>query len=125
MLATEDQPLVSNDLLAELASPDFNALRGEFDAKARALLATALPEICGELLRWREAAEERPNALAMALRSQAVNTRLDAARSAIRSASWTSESALAEACETLLRHSTDTAERAAAADVLTQMREAA
>lgn len=125
MRDTKAQPLVSNDLLAELANPDFDAQRGEFDAVTRAMLATALPEICSELLRWRQAAANRPFALALALRSEAIEARLTDARRAIRAPDPICPRALTAACETLLRHSTDAAERAAASHMLAQMQEAA
>lgn len=125
MRDTEVQPLVSDVLLAELANPDYHAQCGDYDAETRALLATALPEICSELLRWRQTAANRPFALALALRSEAIETRLTDARRAIRAPDPIHPRALTAACETLLRHSTDAAERAAASDVLAQMLEAA
>ena len=125
MRATEDQPLVSDDLLTQLANPDFDAQRGEFDAETRALLAAALPEICRELLGWRQTARNRPFALALALRSEAIEARVDQARRDIRAPEPIHPHTLTAACETLLRHSTDATERAAAADVLAQMRRAA
>ncbi|TDE34151.1 hypothetical protein [Antarcticimicrobium sediminis] len=123
--ATEDEPLVSDNLLAQLADPDFDAQRGEFDAQTRALLAVALPEICSELLGWRQTASNRPFALALALRSEAIEARLDQARHDIRAPEPVHPNTLTAACETLLRHSTDAAERSAAADVLAQIRRAA
>jgi hypothetical protein len=125
MRDTEVQPLVSDDLLAELANPNENRQCGDFDAETRALLAMALPEICSELLRWRQAAANQPFALALALRSEAIEARLTDARRAIRATDLTHPRALTAACETLLRHSTDATERAAASDVLAQMQEAA
>ncbi|WOI34744.1 hypothetical protein R1T40_08470 [Tritonibacter scottomollicae] len=125
MLATEVQPLVGDDLLAELASPDYHQQCGEFDAETRAMLAVALPEICSELLRWRQTAANRPFALALALRSAAIEARLTDARRAIRAPDPIHPRALTAACETLLRHSADAAERAAASDALAQMQEAA
>ncbi|WP_054462447.1 hypothetical protein [Phaeobacter sp. 11ANDIMAR09] len=125
MRDTEVQPLVSDDLLAELANPDYHQQCGEFDAETRAMLATALPEICSELLRWRQTAANRPFALALALRSEAIENRLTDARRAIRAPDPIHPRDLAAACETLLRHSTDASERAAASDVLAQMQEAA
>lgn len=125
MRATEDQPLVSNDLLAQLAQPDDQQLCGDYDDETRALLAAALPEMARELLRWREAAAQRPFALVLALRSEAIEQRLTEARSAIRAPGPIQPRALTAACETLLRHSTNAAERAAASDVLAQMQRAA
>lgn len=125
MRDTEVQPLVSDDLLAELANPNYHQQCGDFDAETRAMLATALPEICSELLRWRQTAANHPFALALALRSEAIENRLTEARRAIRAPDPIHPRALTAACETLLRHSTDAAERAAASDVLAQMQEAA
>ena len=125
MRATNDQPLVSDDLLADLANPDYAQQCGEYDAQTCALLSAALPEIARELLRWRQAAANRPFALALALRSEAIETRLTEARRTIRAPDPIRPRALTAACETLLRHSTDAAERAAASDVLAQMQEAA
>lgn len=125
MRDTEVQPLVSDDLLAELANPDYHQQCGEFDAETRAMLAVALPEICSELLRWRQTAANRPFALALALRSAAIEARLTDARRAISAIDPIPPHTLTTACETLLRHSTDAAERAAASDVLAQMQVAA
>ena len=125
MRATEEQPLISDGLLAEFANPDFNAQRGEFDASTRALLAIALPEICNELLSWRQTAAQQPLALALALRSEAIASRVANARCTIRAPNPIPSDILTDACETLLRHSTDAAERAAASDVLAQLQQAA
>jgi len=125
MRDTEVQPLVSDDLLAELANPNYHQQCGDFDAETRALLAVALPEICSELLRWRQTAANRPFALARPLRSEAIEARLTDARRAIRAPEPIHPRALTAACETLLHHSTDAAERTAASDVLAQMQEAA
>lgn len=125
MRDTEVQPLVSDDLLAELANPDYHQQCGDFDAETRAMLATALPEICSELLRWRKASQGRSAALTLALSWEAIDTRLTNARRTIRAPEPVAASTLKAACETLLRHSTDTAERFAATEVLSQMQEAA
>lgn len=125
MLATDARPLISDHLLTELANPDYARQCGDFDAETRAMLATALPEICNELLRWRQTAANRPFALALALRSEAIVAHLAGARRTIRAPDPIHPRALTAACETLLRHSTDAAERAAASDVLAQMQEAA
>lgn len=125
MRDTDVQPLVSDDLLAELANPDYQQQCGDFDAQTRAMLATALPEICSELLRWRQTAANRPFALALTLRSEAIKNRLANARRDIRAVDPIHSRTLTAACETLLRHSTDTAERIAASDVLEQMQEVA
>lgn len=90
-----------------------------------ALLAEALPQICTELLRWRNAAKNRPFALALALRSEAIEARVDDARSVIRAPGPIAHKDLTVACQTLLRHSKYAAERNAAADVLKQIGQAA
>mgnify|MGYP003149098237 FL=1 len=69
MRATENQPLVSDELLTELADPTYQQQCGDFDVETCALLAAALPEICTELLLWRQMAASKPVALPMALRS--------------------------------------------------------
>ncbi|MEX5515691.1 hypothetical protein [Pseudophaeobacter sp. 1A09344] len=125
MHTTEATPNVSDDLLAKLANLTNPPQPGDFDVETCAKLAAVLPEICGELLRWRQTARNRPFALALALRSEAIAAKLDDARNAIRAAGPTHIRELAEACETILRHSTDATERAAASDVLSQMQEAA
>lgn len=125
MRDTEVQPLVSDGLLAELANPDAQAQRGEYDAVTRALLSAALPEMASELLRWREAARYYPDALSLALRSEAIACRIDTARRTIRAPDPVPAAAMRDACETLIRHSRHADERAAARDVLAQMREAA
>lgn len=125
MRKTEVQPLISDDLLTELANPDDARQRGDFDTETRALLAMALPEMARELLRWRQTAANRPFALALALRSEAIENNLAEARRTIRAPDPIPAGHLRAACETLLRHSTDAAERAAASDVLAQLKEAA
>ncbi len=125
MLATEVQPLVSDELLAELADPDYPQQCGDFDAETRAMLATALPEICSELLRWRQTAANRPFELSLALRSEAILKQLGEARAILRGPKVISEAELTAACETILRHSCNPAECDAASDVLAQMRGAA
>lgn len=125
MRDTEVQPLVSDDLLAELANPDYHQQCGDFDAETRAMLAIALPEICSELLRWRKASQGRSAALTLALSWEAIEIRLTDARRTIRAPDPIHPRTLTAACETLLRHSTDAAERAAASNVLAQMQEAA
>ncbi|NIZ09287.1 hypothetical protein HCZ97_07570 [Pseudooceanicola sp. HF7] len=116
-------PLIRDGLLAHLAAPDPDAQQGDFDAETRALLAVALPEICLELLQWRDAARTRPAALAMALRSQALEDQLTAARQAIQLATPHDASALASACDTLQRLSPFPDERDAAAQVLVELRQ--
>lgn len=123
MRATQDQPLVSDDLLAELTHPDFDAQRGEFDAETRAMLATALPEICRELLTFRRTARNKQAEKFKAQR-QMSRRRLETARRKIRASDPIPTHTLAAACKTLLKYSTDSTERAAASDVLAQLQEA-
>jgi len=125
MLAPQHPPLVSDALLAELAEPDYDQQRGEYSAETRALLASALPEICAELLECRRAVRDRPFALSLALRSEAITARLNNARVTIRAPGPILPGILRDACETLIRHSSDAFERQAATDVLAQIREVA
>lgn len=125
MRIPETEPLVSDSLLVDLANPDFAAQCGDFDSQTCAMLAVALPEMARELLRWRRTAQGRRPALSLALQWEAIDARLKDARRTIRSPGPISAPDLTAACETLLRHSTDAAERAAASDVLAQMQEAA
>ncbi|MFV0383668.1 hypothetical protein [Paracoccus sp. (in: a-proteobacteria)] len=118
----KDNQAVSDDLLARMSSLDHDQRCSSADT--RTMLAAALPEICRELLLWRQTARDRPFAMAMALRSEGIAMRLDEARETIRQPD-PDHVALADACATLLRHSTHAAERNAAADVLAQMQRAA
>jgi len=115
---------ISDNILTKLAALDYDAARGEFSAEARATLATALPEICAELLRWRQAAANTPYSLALALRSAAIEADVTKARQTIRAQSPLPDD-LINACETLLRHSSNAPERAAAEFVLAETQEAA
>ncbi len=114
-------PLISDTLLAELAQPTPDQQRGEYDDKTRALLAMALPEICAELLRWRDTARTRPAELALALRSESIAQLLEQSRRIIR-AEAPDRAALITACAAILRHSQDATERDAAARVLGDMK---
>ncbi|WP_320178101.1 hypothetical protein [Roseovarius pacificus] len=120
-----DVQIVSDDTLRLLARHDPQRALGELDAEDQAILCMTLGDICDELLRWRKAARTRPSALALALRSEAIATRLENARRTIRAPGPLDQATLRAACETLLRHSTDPAERTAATEVLAQMQEAA
>lgn len=125
MRATENQPLVSDELLTELANPTYRQQCGDFDVETCALLAAALPEICTELLLWRQMAASKPAALAMALRSDSIESRLSDARRVVITTGAIDPGALGVACQSLMRHSIDADERAAASAVLAEMREAA
>ncbi|AVO36616.2 hypothetical protein [Pukyongiella litopenaei] len=113
-----DPTPVSDDLLARLAG-------GGAHVELADGMPALLPAICAELLQWRQTARSRPSALSLALRSEAIAARLDRARRTIRAPEPVSAHDLAEACETLLRHSPHADERTAAADVLAQMKVAA
>ncbi len=121
-LQTRDfSPVVEDGILTALAALDSTALDGEFDAETQALLVTALPDICAELITWRTTARSQPATLAMALRSQLVADKIDRARLVVLSVSRTSAAELATACDTLRRYSPDPEERDAAAVVLAQI----
>ncbi len=128
MMSTTQTPtisIVSDALLAEWAALDGPAQCGEFDAQATALLTTALPEICSELLCWRRAAQGRQPAEMLALSWEAIGARLYDARRTVRAPDPIAPEVLKQACDVLLRYSTDAAERSAASDLLAQMQEAA
>lgn len=125
MRATENQPLVSDELLTELANPTYRQQCGDFDVETCALLAAALPEICTELLLWRQMAASKPAALAMALRSDSIESRLSDARRVVSTTGAIDPGALGVACQSLMRHSIDVDERVAASAVLAEMQEAA
>jgi hypothetical protein len=118
----QTRPLVSDVILEDLATPNHDELRGEYSDERRALLAMILPDIADELLTWRRAANQRPFALSMALRSETIAHRLDNARRTIRAPEPIFPGDLREACETLIRHSSDPFERDAARDVLAQIK---
>lgn len=125
MHTPQTAPLISEALLTELANPSYAAQLGEFDADTRALLSTALPEICNELLARRKSTQGRSAATNLALQWEAIAARLEKARATIRQAGPVTHADLTEACKTLQIHSTDPAERTAAAEVLSQLHEAA
>lgn len=80
MRATQNEPLVSDELLTELANPTYRQQSGDFDVETCALLATALPEICTELLFWRQMAASKPAALPITLRSPSIEEPLSEVR---------------------------------------------
>ncbi|MBQ4826585.1 hypothetical protein J4729_18840 [Leisingera sp. HS039] len=97
-------PTIRDELLKRFANPSAQEQLGEFDDVTCAMLAVALPEICSELLNRRQ---------------------LDAARSFLFSSSGTNVHDLTAACETILQHSGDASDRAAAQQVLGALQEAA
>lgn len=109
-------PHISDTALLALANPRGGEIYGDWDPITRAFLAACLPDLAQELLRHRQA--DRATAAT-------IPTRLSAAHAAITAECAPSRSALIAACETLALHSNDTETRAAAADVLAQMQEAA
>lgn len=115
-----EPPIISDALLRDFANPTPDQQRGEYDDETRALLAIALPEICAELLRWRDTARTRPTELALALRSESILIQLDDARRIIRAEAPDLHD-LTIACAIILRHSQDAPERDAAARVLGEM----
>lgn len=97
-------PTISDDLLKRFANPSAQEQVGEFDPVTCAMLAVALPEICSELLKCRQ---------------------LDAARGLLFASGGTTVHDLTAACETILQHSGDANDRAAAQQVLGALKEAA
>lgn len=125
MLATPTDPLISDTLLHTLANPVGNAVLGEWDAETRAMLATAIPEMAVELLRLRNQVRRQSGALILKRAPIAADMALSMARQTIRAPGPVGQKAMTAACETLLLHATNAAERHAAADVLAQMQRAA
>ncbi len=111
-------PLITNQLLAELAAPDAQAGTGEWDDETRAMLAMAIPEMAAELLHRRQA-------LCIAIHPNAAQQSLDRARDIIRAPEPISLRALMAACQTLLMHSRDAIELSAARDIIKEMEAAA
>lgn len=122
---TPTESIVGDQLLTDLATQRPGEERGEFSDTRRAILAMALPDIAAELLAWRRAARNRPFALSLALRSDAIAARLDDARRTIRAPDPIFPRDLRDACETLVRHSSNPFERQAASEVLAQIKEVA
>lgn len=118
MRDTTAHPLVSDDLLKELATPDAEQQRANFTNDHATLLAIAAPEMARELLmrRAHSAAIPHPSLFAQSC---------EAARLILRAPDPISPSLLRNACRALLQFSTYAHERAAASDVLAQMQEAA
>ncbi|MFW2541509.1 hypothetical protein ACN2XU_02625 [Primorskyibacter sp. 2E107] len=99
---------VSDEFLQDLSDTT------EIDEHIAAQLAMVLPDICDELLNRRRGDR-------LALSWQATQDRIAAARATLRASDPIPTRDMRDACETLLRHSTHADERAAAADVLSQM----
>lgn len=119
MLEHANTPLITDQMLAELAAPGAQAIMGEWDDKTRAFLAVAIPEMATDLLRRRRAD------LTIAIHPAAAAQSLAVARHIIRAPDPIPPSKLFAACQTLLQHSTFAEERAAATDVLSQLKAAA
>ena len=121
-------PLITDQLLAELAAPNAQASVGEWDAQTRALLAVAIPEMAAELQKRRlvDAIKSERVAEFSAIRSRQRRDEtniqsLNRARKIVRAAPPIHPHTLTIACRTILQLSTDAAERRAAADILSQM----
>ena len=114
MQATDTTPLITDQMLTELAAPDYQASLGEWDDQTRALLATAIPEMAAELLK-------RRNSLCIAIHPEAAKQSLLRARDILRSPDPIHPRSLAIACRSLVRHSPCPDERAAAQQALTEM----
>lgn len=119
MQTKANTPLITDQLLAELAAPDHQASMGEWDDKTRALLATAIPEMARELLTRRTAA------LTIAIHPKAAAQSLEAARRILRAPDPINSRRLVMACRSIMLHSKDAAEYNAAKDVLAQIEAAA
>lgn len=118
MQNTANTPLITDQLLAELAAPDAQASMGEWDDETHALLAVAIPEMAAEL-------QQRRAALCIAIHPEAAQQSLERARSVIREPDPISPHKLMAACQTLLMHSRDAAERSAAKQIIAEMEVAA
>lgn len=118
MQTKANTPLITDQLLAELAAPDAQASMGEWDAETRALLAVAVPEMASELL-------QRRQGLCIAIRPEAAQQSVDRARAIIRAPDPIALRDLMAACQTLLMHSRDATERSAARDIIAEMEAAA
>ncbi|AUQ89369.1 MULTISPECIES: hypothetical protein [Phaeobacter] len=120
-MQTTATPLISDDLLNRFANPTAPEQLGEYDPEIRAMLAVALPEICSELLTWRQNAAERA-AHAQTTRREMV---LKKSRSIVRTPAQHSARTVERACETVMRFSPSAAERETASQVLAQTHRAA
>lgn len=118
MCSKANNPLITSQLLAELAAPDTQASMGEWDAETRAMLAVAIPEIAAELLQHRAT-------LRRAIHPQAAQQSTERARAIIRAPDPIPPRTLMAACQTLLMHSRDAAELSAARDIIADMEAAA
>lgn len=118
MTARETPTLISDTVLATLAHPANTFQRENCTTHM-------LQSLAAELAQWRRAAKDTPDALSLALRSEAIVERLEQARNILRSDTPDFETTLHDACETILRHSTFAEERAAAQDILAQIKRAA
>lgn len=116
-------PVISDELLARLATPEPGYERGEISADTQAMLVLALPEIARELLARRAARPIPEGALCIALRPEAIETRLRKAREAIRSSRPLSPRELVAHATVLSIHSHDPLEVQAAFDVLDRQTE--
>lgn len=118
MISSSTPPTVSDTILAELAHPANHLQRENCTTHM-------LQSLAAELREWRRAAQQRPFALSLALRSEAIADRLETARDTLRCPDPVHQNALRTACETILRYTADTTERSAASEVLSQLTEAA
>lgn len=114
MQTKANTPLITDQLLAELAAPDAQASMGEWDDETGALLAVAIPEMAAEL-------QQRRAALCIAIRPEAAQQSLERARAIIRAPDPIAPRLLMAACQSLLMHSRDAAERAAASHLINEM----
>ncbi|MBB5515790.1 hypothetical protein FHS89_001810 [Rubricella aquisinus] len=124
MTAITPKPLISDEMLAKWASPDFAAQCGNFDPETLSLLGTALPEISAELLKYRmrDAAREEQSRRS---RAKHVEDVLRRANQIIRSRQPVRDDTLISACSDILRHSKNPGDRTAATEILISMREVA
>ena len=111
-------PFISTALLTELATPNNQAITGDWDAETRALLAAAVPEMAAELL-------TRRASTCIAIHPQAAAQSAERARILMQSKDPIHPTALAAACQSLMMNSDDAEERAAAQQVLSEMDAAA
>lgn len=111
-------PLITDQLLAEFAAPDAQAIMGEWDEETRALLSAAIPEMAAELLMRRQT-------LCIAIHPGAAQQSVERARKLLRSPDPIHPRALVAACQALAHHSPDAEERAAAQQALSEMETAA
>lgn len=118
MQTNANTPLLTDQLLTELAAPDAQASMGEWDDETRAILAVAIPEMASELL-------QRRATLCIAIHPDAAQQSVERAREIIRAPDPIAPRALMAACQTLVVNSRDAAERAAAHDIITQLEAAA